>query len=291
MKERVTLTIEQDILLKIDDIIDGSIIKNRSHAIELLVSKGLGQDKIIRAVILAGGKTQRTERKSVLKMAKHPVKMLKSDIPAALVKVGDKTVLEHNLDLLKKYGIKDVLIVLDEENNRIKDYFDDGRKFGLKINYIEEPIPLGTAGALKLAKMHLKETFVLLNSDELKDIDLNMMYDHHKKNKAMVTMALTSVHDKSDYGVAKLNGNQIVDFVEKPETVHESFSHINSGLYIMQPSIFEVIPEGYCKLENHVFPRIAKDNALFGFIFSGLWFDTQNREKLEKAKKEWVNIK
>jgi NDP-sugar pyrophosphorylase family protein len=204
-------------------------------------------------------------------------------------------IVEHVIELFKKYNIRDIILSIGYKGDKIKEYFGDGAKFGVRIRYVEEnpEVPLGTAGPLLLAKEFLKETFVMANADELKDIDLDDMYRLHKESKAMATIALTTVEDPSSYGVARLKGSQIVEFVEKPRREEAPSKLINAGLYILEPEILKHIPDGKkeVKIETDVFPKIAKMGKLFGYPFSGQWFDTGTPERYEKAIKGWQGLK
>lgn len=277
MKERVTLTLDQDLIKKVDSVVDGSRIKNRSHAVELMLIKSLGQDRPKKALILAGGKGKRLQP-------------LTSKIPKPLVKLNGKPIIEYTIDLLKKYNIKDILISVGYMKEKIKNYFGDGSKFGIKITYIEEEFPLGTAGPLALAKPYLTETFVMCNADELKDIDLVDMYLFHRNSHGLGTIALTTVTDPSSYGVALLNGNKIVTFVEKPAKEKAPSNLINSGLYILEPEVIKYVPEGFAMVENDVFPKLARDEKLYGYPFSGQWFPTDTPERIKTAEKEWKGL-
>lgn len=277
MKERVTLTIEQGILESVDKRVDGFKIKNRSHAVELLLMKAMDQSRPKIAFILAGGKGTR-------------LRPITNEIPKPMVPLHDKPILQHALDLFKKYGITDIVMSIGYKGEKIKEYFGNGSRFGVNIIYLEETEPLGTAGPLNIARQHLADTFVMCNADELKNVDLNEMYLFHKENSALATIALTTVPDPSQYGVAKLTGSRILEFIEKPEPGTTPSNLINAGLYILEPAVLDIIPKGASSIEREVFPKIAADGKLFGFPFSGQWFDTGTLERYEEAMKNWVDI-
>lgn len=279
MKERVTLTIETDILKKVDKRVDGFKVKNRSHAVELFLMKALGENAPKIGLILAGGKGTR-------------LKPITDEIPKPLLPIQGKPVVEYTIDLFKKYGITTVLLSIGHLGEKIKDYFGDGKQFGVKIIYIEEETPQGTAGPLRLAKKYLTETFVMCNADELKNIDLEEMFMFHKENNAAATIALTTVSEPSVYGVARLQGNRIQEFIEKPKKEEAPSNLINSGLYILEPAVVDYVPEGNetVSIEKDVFPKLAKEGKLYGYHFSGQWFDTGNFERYEKAMKEWKGL-
>jgi NDP-sugar pyrophosphorylase family protein len=276
MKERVTLTLDSNLLVKIDKKVDGFKIKNRSHAIELFCLKALGESAPKLGLILAGGKGTR-------------LKPITDEIPKPLLPIQGKPVIEYTFDLFKQFGITHVLLSIGYMGDKIKEYFGDGKKFGLNITYIEEDKPQGTGGPLRLAKKYLTETFVMCNADELKDIDLDEIYMFHKENGAAATIALTTVEDPSAYGVAKLQGNKILEFIEKPKKEEAPSNLINSGLYILEPEVLNYLPdnEEAVSIERDIFPKLAKDSKLFGFHFAGQWFDTGSLERFEKARTQW----
>jgi len=266
MKERVTLTIEKDLLDRIDEKIDGVEFKNRSHIVELLILKALSSNRPRKAIILAGGDDKDSQCMRILK---------------------DKPLLEWNIDLLKNHGVKEVMLCVSKNSDKIKQYFGDGEKFGIKIFYHEEEFALGTAGSVAAVKDFVKETTIICNADELKNIDLDDMYEFHKHNNKTCTIALTIVNDPSKFGVALLNGFRIVAFVEKPSSDSKPSKLVNAGLYFIEPEVLKYIPEGFSMLEQDVFPKLAKQDKLFGYIFSGQWFSTKTTESFDRAKTEW----
>jgi len=278
MKERVTFTLSSDILSKVDKFIDGTIVQNRSHAVELLINKGLGEHVPKKAVILCGGKGTR-------------LRPLTYELPKPLIQVHDKALIEHLLDLFKRYNITNITLAVGYMKEKVKDYFKDGKAFGVSIDYIEEDSPLGTAGPLNMLKNKVDTSIIVTNGDELKDINIEEMYNMHKHNKALATLALLSVDDPTQYGVAKLEGNRILEFVEKPKKEDAPSNLINAGFYILEPEVLDYIPEGSAMFETDVFPKLAREGKLFGYPFSGPWYDTGNFERYEKAIKEWKDIK
>ncbi len=275
MKERITITLDKYLIDQIDKRIDGIDIKNRSQEIEFLLAESLGTNIPSKAVLLVGGRGTR-------------LKPLTDTIPKALLKVHDKTIIEHLFDLLRKYGIRDVVLCTGYLKDKIKDYFGDGSKIGVNITYVEENSPLGTAGPLRLARKYLKDSFIVSNGDELKNINIPRMFRLHKRKNALATIALTTVDDPSHYGVARLDGSRIVEFVEKP--VKAPSNLINAGFYILEPEVIDMIPDGFSMLEKDVFPKLAQLGRLRGFPFAGQWFDIGNIERYKIAQKKWEGI-
>ena len=277
MKERITITLDKNLIGQIDKRIDGRDIKNRSQEIENLLSESLGTNIPSKAILLVGGKGTR-------------LSPLTDKTPKALLEVHKKAVTEHIFDLLKKHGIRDIVLCVGHLKGRIKDYFGDGSNFGVNIIYVEEDEPLGTAGPLKLAKKYLKDSFIVSNGDELKNINIPRMFRLHKRKDALATLALTTVEDPSHYGVARLDGSRIVEFVEKPKKEEAPSNLINAGFYIMEPEVIDMIPDGFSMLEKDVFPKLAKLGRLRGFPFAGQWFDIGTIERYKLAEKQWKGV-
>ncbi len=280
MKERITITLDENLIKQLDSRIDGNEIRNRSQEIEKILGDSLGVAIPSKALILAGGKGTR-------------LRPLTYNIPKALIEVQGKTLTEWLFELFKRYGIRDVILSVGYLADKIRDYFTDGSRFGMNIEYVEESPnkPLGTAGPLRLARNMLKDSFIVSNGDELKCINIPRMFRLHKRKNALATIALTTVDDPSQYGVARLDGSRILEFVEKPKRAETPSNLINSGFYIIEPEVIEMIPKAkHCMLEREIFPKLAREGRLRGFPFSGQWFDTGNMERLERARKLWKGI-
>ncbi len=280
MKDRITITLREDLIEQLDKRIDGEEIKNRSQEIEKILEDALGISIPSKALILAGGKGTR-------------LRPLTLKTPKALIDVQGKTLTEWLFELFKKYGIRDAILSVGYLAEQIRDFYTDGSKFGMNLEYVEEnpDKPLGTGGPLRLAKDMLTESFIVSNGDELKCINIPRMFRLHKRKKALVTIALTSVDDPSQYGVARLDGSRIIEFVEKPKKEDAPSNLINSGFYIIEPEVIDMIPSGkFCMLEKDVFPRLASEGRLRGFPFSGQWMDTGDYSRLERARKSWKGI-
>jgi len=258
MKERVTLTIDSELLGEVDARIDKETVKNRSHAVELLLRNSLRGNVPELAVVLAGG-----------------------DEKACLQKIKGITVIEHNLELLKQSGVKRIILAV-KPKSAIKKLI--GKEWNnLEVEYIEEKEPLGTAGCLH--KINTDKPFIMLNGDELKDINLQRLFSAHNNHEASATIALTTVNNPQGYGVAVLDGNHILRFEEKPDKTRSFL--VNSGIYIIEPEIIKEIPQGFAMLEEAVFPKLAREHKLYGYPFSGQWFSLNTPTQREKAEEEW----
>ncbi len=275
-REKLTVTIKKNLFPKIDSIIDGKKIRNRSHAAEFLIEAGLGINKIKKAVILAGGEGTR-------------LRPFTYEIAKPLLPIKGKPMVQYILDLLKSHGVDEIYLSIGYKGEQIQEYFGNGARFGLNIKYIKERSPLGTAGPLRLAKKYLDDSFFLIWADCISKIDLTDFAHFHKSHDGLATIALTTVDDPSRFGVASMKGNLITGFVEKPDKKKAPTKLINSGIAIFEPEIIDkYIPKrGKAMVEKEIYPRLAAESKLFGYPFEGQWFDTGTHEAYEKAIKEW----
>jgi len=273
-RERLTITLKSDLLKALDGEIDGERLRNRSHAIEYFLSRSLGL-KTIKVLILAGG---------------HPVyfESEKKTLPKAMVKIAGKPLLEQTLHRLKSAKLTEIYISLGEGGKIIEDYFGDGSKIGVNINYIYQPAGnKGNARPLLQAKEFFDDGFLLLYGDVLSDIDYGDFVEFHRGQKAAVcTMALTSTESVDMWGLARLQGNRIVEFEEKPKNPKTFSKLINAGIYLIEPEIFKLIGAKANKLERDVFPRLAEKGKLCGYPYEGLWLDISNSAAYRQAAKE-----
>ncbi|MDO8633778.1 MAG: nucleotidyltransferase family protein [archaeon] len=229
-----------------------------------------------QAFILAGGRGER-------------LRPLTEKIPKPMVLVQGMPILEHAINGLVEHGVKKIIIATGVMENKIREYFGSGGKFGVDITYSHENKPLGTGGALVKAKNLLGKKFFMLNGDNLSDINFTEMNEAHEKKNAVATIALIKVLEVSQYGVAKLEGNKIIEFVEKPMTETAPSNWANSGAYILEKQAIDMLPNGFSMIEKNLFPALAKKGALFAYMHTGQWFPTDTPEKYEKANKEWKN--
>lgn len=205
-RERITISIKKKLLDKIDSVTDGIEIRNRSHAIEKLVTKGLGETETNNAVIIMGGK-------EALKR-----------VPAAT----------KSLLSLKENGFESVHIATGFLGDKIKDKLGDGSDLGITLNYSNKGE--GSGGAIKVYHKIFDKTFVVFNTDRDISIDISKLIQFHKKHGAAATVATDSLED--------LN-----------------------GVYVIEPEVFEQIPNGFSMLESDIFPKLQKTDNLIVYPF------------------------
>jgi NDP-sugar pyrophosphorylase family protein len=274
-RQRLTITLRNDLLKALDGEIDGERLRNRSHAIEYFLSRSLGL-KTVKVLILAGGRPVYFESE-------------KKVLPKAMVTIAGKPLLEHIIHRLKSAKLTEIYISLGEGGEIIKNYFGDGGKIGVNITYIQQKSgKLGNAQPLLQTKEFFSGSFLLLYGDVLSDIDYGDFMEFHRSQKAAVcTMALTSTESVDMWGLARLQGNRIVEFEEKPKNPKTFSRLINAGVYLMETEIFSFVGAKSGKLESDVFPRLAEEGKLFGYPYEGLWLDISNSEAYRQALKEF----
>lgn len=273
-RKRLTITLKGELLSKIDDLIDGASIRNRSHAIEFLLDQTL-LPAVSQAVILAGG-------------AGAELRPLTYEVPKPLIPVKGKPILEYTIELLKKYQIRDLILAIGHLGGKIRDYFGDGKRWGVKIRYSREKKPLGTAGALKLARKHLEEApFLVLHGDVLSKIDLGNLLSFHQSHGGVATMALAVVKEVSGVESVSLDGYKIKKFFRTPGDKKLKTGLVNAGIYVFKPEIFKSIPRFRIKMLEDIFPGLAKKGKLFGYPFSEPWYDVSTPESYERVIKVW----
>lgn len=269
-KERVTITLPHSILNAVDTLVDGKNIRSRSHAIESLIIKAMHALPVDTAFILAGGVS--------------PKDPYGAKPPQAMTLINKKPAVEYTLGWLKSQGISRIIFGVSARNTSIQDYFGDGKKFGLNIEYSSEKTPLGTAGSIVPIKHSLTKTFVVVYGDIITRFNLKEMVSFHKKRGADITIALKSVEDPSYYGVAELEGYNIVGFVEKPKHGEAKTHLINAGVYIIEPHVIRHIKTP-CSMELELIPKLIERRKVAGYPISGPWIDVGKAGAIEEAKR------
>ncbi|MCR4368887.1 MAG: nucleotidyltransferase family protein [archaeon] len=223
-----------------------------------------------QAFVLAGGKGER-------------LRPLTEKIPKPLIEVRGKPILQYALENLIEHGVDEVILATGYLHEKIEEKFGDGSWLGISIKYSVEKEALGTGGALKAAREMLEERFAMLNGDNIADFDVTAMAQRHAKHGAMATLALVEVEDVSSYGIAKLHGERISEFVEKPRQEDAPSKLANAGCYIIERGGLSHLPKGFCMIEKTMFPQLAARGKLFGFMHTGKWFTTDTFERLKRA--------
>jgi NDP-sugar pyrophosphorylase family protein len=227
----------------------------------------------MKALILIGGEGTR--------LRPLTYKTLKCMVP-----IANRPFIEYQFELLKKHGIREVVLSVCYMPDKVKRIVGNGRKYGIKVNYAIEKNPLGTAGAIKNCEKYLDDTTIVLNGDVLTGIDLSALAGFHKKTGAVATIALHSVEDPAAYGlVISEKNNRVVKFIEKPKEKQAGGNWINAGLYVFSREALGLIPAGLnVSVERETFPAIIKKTGkLFSHRQNEYWLDIGKIEKYKQA--------
>ncbi len=201
---------------------------------------------------------------------------LTAHLPKPMVPLGNKPIMAHTVELLARHGVSDCVMVLYFMPETITSYFGDGSAWGIPLRYVTPTTDLGTAGAVRFAAEGVKETVMVLSGDILTDFDLSAALDFHRKHGAEATMVLTRVENPLPYGIVMTDDSgRIVRFLEKPSWGEVFSDTINTGIYILEPSVLSLIPsDRIFDFGKDLFPRLlAAGHPLFGYIAEGYWRD------------------
>ena len=220
-------------------------------------------------VIMAGGRGTRL----------HP---LTHSCPKPMLEVGGKPMLEHIIQRAKEDGFQNFAVSLNYLGHMIEDYFKDGQRWGVSIDYMREDTPLGTAGSLSLLSLTSNAPVVVTNGDVLTDIRYSDILDYHQRHHASATMAVRQYELQNQFGVVKVKGLEIEGFEEKP--IYRS--HINAGIYVLDPKALNRLEVGkYCDMPM-LFERI-RQNAELTIVYPmhEPWLDVGRPDDLVQARK------
>jgi mannose-1-phosphate guanylyltransferase / phosphomannomutase len=227
----------------------------------------------MKAVIMAGGFGTR-------------IQPLTGSMPKPMIPLFNRPIMLHIVELLKKYDITELVMLLYHQPFYIKNFFRDGSDFGVKITYVNPIADMGTAGAVKAAEKYLDERFLVISGDLLTDFNLKKIIDFHADHKAMATITLTSVKDPLQFGVVITDKEKrITQFLEKPGWSEVISDTINTGIYVLEPEILKYIPDGEnFDFSQDLFPlMLKKKDALFGVTARGYWRDIGNTDSYREA--------
>ncbi len=235
----------------------------------------------MKAVIMAGGFGTRI----------HPLTI---NQPKPMIPLINRPIMEHIIRLLKKHGISELVLLLYHQPEDIRKYFGDGSEFGMRITYVVPLEDFGTAGAVKAAARHLDERFIIISGDLLTDFDLSKAISFHEENQALATLTLTSVTDPLQFGVVITDKRgRITKFLEKPGWGEVFSDTINTGIYVLEPEVLDLIPDGENRdWAKDVFPQmLAEEAPLFGCCLEGYWADIGNTDAYLEACQDIFNGK
>lgn len=228
-------------------------------------------------LILAGGRGKRLGK-------------ITENIPKPMLKIGALPILEHQINLLKKYGFKEVVILTHYLSEVIERYFKNGKKWGVKISYCREDQPMGTAGGMKEMENKLKKDFLVLYGDKMLDMDIARLVKFHKSRRTCCTLVLHPTSHMEDSDLVEIDENQrIVAFHPKPHPSDQNFRNlVSAAVYVISPRILKYVKRGAkADFGKDIFPKILKKEGLYGYLTAEYIKDIGTPARLLQARKDY----
>lgn len=228
----------------------------------------------LHAIIMAGGKGER-----LLPLTKT--------IPKPMLKVGDKPIIEYNIDQLKAYGIQHFHISVNYLGNVISDYFKDGSDKGISIQYLTEEKPMGTLGSVSMVEEFQKEDILVMNSDLLTNIDFADFYNEFREHEADMAVATIPYHVDLPYAIMELDGVKVTAFKEKPRYTYFA----NAGIYLIKKSLASLVPkDSFYNATDLMSLLIQKQKKLINYPILDYWLDIGKPEDFARAQKDILHL-
>jgi mannose-1-phosphate guanylyltransferase / phosphomannomutase len=240
----------------------------------------------MKAIIMAGGQGTR-------------LRPLTSDQPKPMIRIVNLPCMEHIVNLLARHNFTDIAVTLQFMPEEIQDYFGDGSDWGVNMRYSIEDAPAGTAGSVKMAEKQLgleDERLLIISGDALTDADLSELVSFHEEKDAEVTMVLKSVESPLDFGIVITEEDgRISRFLEKPAWGQVFSDTVNTGIYLLEPSVMGEIPdpeEGEYDFSKELFPKLLEqERRLYGFVTDAYWEDIGTLEQYALAQRDVLDGK
>lgn len=264
MKDRVriSITLRPEIVNLLDSKIDGTKIRNRSHAVEQFLKQSL-TSPVGQAIIFIGDENK------------------------VLTSICGESVLEKNLKQLAKASVYKIIICCTQQSQKLKKFLT--KKQFSKFQFIfTKNENRGTGTALYQCKEHLSPgTFLLIYGDVMAEIDYYDLMDFHKNSSALATMVITSIADPLPWGVVRVKRSRIMDFTEKPGKTPEQEKRltnlINAGIYVFEQEIFGSLNRQTRSLEQEIFPKLIEKGKFYSYLLDGAWFNVSRPKMMEHA--------
>ncbi len=219
---------------------------------------------------------------------------LTSNAPKPMIPVTNRPMMEHVIGLLRQHGFDEIVVTVAFMANAIRTYFGDGAEFGVRMVYATEETPLGTAGSVRNAMDVLDERFLVISGDVLTDIDLTSVIKVHEERGALASIALKAMENPLEFGIVITREDGSIErFLEKPTWGQVFSDTINTGIYVLEPEIFDYIPAGRpVDFSEEVFPALLADGKpLFGHTVEGYWEDVGALEAYLSAHRDVLDAK
>ena len=266
-----------------------------NRAMRLMREEGLQQipvldpeGRIVRLFLLEEFIKQKKLSNWVVLMAGGLGKRLRpltGSCPKPMLRVGDKPMLEIVLEQCVEAGFRNFFISVNYLKHQIIEYFGNGSRWGVDIQYLEEDKPLGTAGALASLPEQPDKPILVMNGDVLTHVNLDKLFLFHQENSASATICVSEYKTPIPYGVVFTEGAQVFSIEEKPEMSHS----INSGVYVLNPEILELLsPKQKCDMPQLLTRGLKRNHSVIAFPIHEYWLDVGHKETLDQANGEWT---
>lgn len=225
----------------------------------------------MKAVILAGGLGTR-------------LKPFTEVIPKPLLPIGEKAVLEIQIEHLKKYGVTEVFLATNYKSDYIENFFGDGSRYGVKLIISKEDQPLGTAGPVKLLEPYLDEPFIVMNGDILSNVDFSEILKFAETQDSLLTLSIKKIIMPYAFGNIFFDGDLVTGIEEKPDIV----THALAGIYVMKPGIFEHIPKDQAYgMDQLIMKLLTENQPVSKYEIKDYWLDIGRVDDYELAQEDF----
>ena len=270
MKQRISLTVDKEIIDKVDRLVDGLYVKSRSDFVEKILKKHIEQDNT--AVILCGGSNFYLQG---------------TQIPRPLVDVVGKRIIEYTIDVLRKYGFVNLFILGSRDMLQRVSKVMEGQK-GINIMYLVEGTPSGSASILLNLKKYVHARFLVIPGDCLFNFDLEDMLEFHKTHNKLATIAIHAFDKprREHYNLAwvKLKGINLIDYREMPSEEVEKNTMHGTGIYLFEPSVLNYIGKELRKFDlGNLTTLLIDDKQINGYMVHGYWFNIHTNDDVREA--------
>ena len=253
---------QKEMLMKLVPILD-----NEDHIIDIINLEKYKTRLPVDAVMMAGGKGER-------------LRPLTEKTPKPLLPVGDKAIIDHNVDRLINYGVRHISVTVNYLKEQIEEHYQEPRN-GIQIQTVREPKFLGTIGSIKFVQKFYNDTILLMNSDVFTNIDYEDFYLHFQQHDAEMSVAAIPYNVSIPYGILNLDGRNIQGLMEKPKYTY----YANAGIYLIKRKALDEIPnDTFFNATDLVEKLIAEGKTVIRYPLNGTWIDIGNPQEYQKAK-------
>ena len=243
------------------------ILDDEKHIVDIINLEKYKTRLPVDAVMMAGGKGER-------------LRPLTEKTPKPLLPVGDKAIIDHNVDRLISYGVQHISVTVNYMKEQIEDHYQEPRN-GIQIQTVREPKFLGTIGSIKFVPKFFNDTVLLMNSDVFTNIDYEDFYLHFHQHDAEMSVAAIPYNVSIPYGILDLDGRNIQGLLEKPKYTY----YANAGIYLIKRRALDEIPEDtFFNATDLVEKLIAEGKKVIRYPLNGTWIDIGNPQEYQKAK-------